>query len=374
MSKLNILIGAAVLVVVGILSAIFIVDEREKALVLQFGQIKQVREEPGIGFKVPFIQEVVKYDDRILSLDTETIEVTPSDDRRLVVDAFARYRISDVVQFRQAVGVGGIRAAEDRLSSILNAQIREVLGADQVTSDTILSTERRSLAVRIREQARTEAASLGLQIVDVRLKQTNLPQQNLDATFARMRAEREREAADEIARGNEAAQRVRAAADRTVVETTSQANREADIVRGEADAERNSVYAEAFGDNPEFFSFYRSLSALERTLQTDNSTLVMSPNSDLVGPLFDAIRAEGLSAVSISNTDIERLRELAPDVRISPDLPDSARDQLAPQDDTMAPIGEDETLDVPLGATPDDESAATPEASPTEEEPSEVTN
>jgi membrane protease subunit HflC len=381
MTKLNLFIGVVILALVGILSAIFIVDEREKALVLQFGQIKQVREEPGIGFKVPFIQEVVKYDDRILSLDTDTIEVTPSDDRRLVVDAFARYRIADVVRFRQATGVGGIRAAEDRLSSILNAQIREVLGADQVTSDTILSEERRSLAVRIREQARNEANSLGLQIVDVRLKQTNLPQQNLDATFSRMRAEREREAADEIARGNEAAQRVRAAADRTVVETTSNASREAEIVRGEADAERNRVYAEAFGDNPEFFSFYRSLSALERSLQQDNSTLVISPDSAFVGPLFDAIRAEGLSSVEISDTDIERLRELAPETEISPDLPDSARDQIDPDGDGQGPVRDDgsleepmdETTDVPLGAEPDD-GEATPEATDTQESDPQPTN
>ena len=241
MRRLTAVFIVVALAAVVLLSSIFIVDEREKALVLQFGQIRQVREEPGLGFKVPIIQEVVKYDGRILSLDTETIEVTPSDDRRLVVDAFARYRIANVVQFRQAVGVGGIRAAEDRLSSILNAQIREVLGADQVTSDTILSNERRMLAMRILDQARLSAESLGLQIIDVRLKQTNLPQQNLEATFARMRAEREREAADEIARGNEAAQRVRAAADRTVVETTSNAEREADIIRGEADAERNRV-------------------------------------------------------------------------------------------------------------------------------------
>ena len=247
------------------LSSIFIVDEREKALVLQFGQIKQVAEEPGLGFKLPVIQEVVRYDDRILSLDSDTIEVTPSDDRRLVVDAFARYRIDDVVQFRQAVGIGGIRAAEDRLSSILNAQIREVLGSDQVTSDTILSPERRALIGRIREGARDRAESLGLEIVDVRLKQTNLPQQNLDATFARMRAEREREAADEIARGNEAAQRVRAAADRTVTETVSNAEREAEIIRGEADAERNRIYAKAYGSNEDFFAFYRSLAALERS-------------------------------------------------------------------------------------------------------------
>ncbi|ETX28262.1 protease modulator HflC [Roseivivax isoporae] len=349
----TVILPVLVILVVGIWSSLFIVDEREKALVLQFGQIKQVREEPGLGFKLPIIQEVVKYDDRILSLDTETIEVTPADDRRLVVDAFARYRIADVVQFRQAVGVGGIRTAEDRLSSILNAQIREVLGADQVTSDRILSQDRRDLAIRIREQARQSAESLGLQIVDVRLKQTNLPQQNLDATFARMRAEREREAADEIARGNEAAQRVRAAADRTVVETTSNANREADIIRGEADAERNRVYAEAFGDNPEFFSFYRSLTALERSLQRDNSTLVISPDSEFVGPLFEAIRAEGLSAVSISDTDVERLRQLAPQSEISPDLPDSARQEIERSaEEAERQIEERSSQDRPQG--PDD--------------------
>lgn len=353
MRKMTFILPAIVVVIVVFLSSVFVVDEREKALVLQFGQIKAVKEDPGLAFKIPFIQDVVRYDDRILSLDTDTIEVTPSDDRRLVVDAFARYRIADVVQFRQAVGVGGIRTAEDRLSSILNAQIREVLGADQVTSDRILSQDRRDLAIRIREQARQSAESLGLQIVDVRLKQTNLPQQNLDATFARMRAEREREAADEIARGNEAAQRVRAAADRTVVETTSNANREADIIRGEADAERNRVYAEAFGDNPEFFSFYRSLTALERSLQRDNSTLVISPDSEFVGPLFEAIRAEGLSAVSISDTDVERLRQLAPQSEISPDLPDSARQEIERSaEEAERQIEERSSQDRPQG--PDD--------------------
>jgi membrane protease subunit HflC len=328
MRKASIIIPAVVVLGAIGLGSIFIVDEREKALVLQFGQIKQVVEEPGLGFKIPFIQEVVKYDGRILSLDTETIEVTPSDDRRLVVDAFARYRIADVVRFRQAVGVGGIRAAEDRLSAILNAQIREILGADQVTSDTILSDQRRDLALRILANARTSAESLGLEIIDVRLKQTNLPQQNLEATFARMRAEREREAADEIARGNEAAQRVRAAADRTVVETRSTANREAEITRGEADAERNRVYAEAFGDNPEFFSFYRSLSSFERSLAQENSTIVISPTSDFVSPLFEAIRAEGLGEVSVEGLDLEGLREMVPQTEISPDLPAEAREQL----------------------------------------------
>lgn len=288
MRKTTILIPVLVIALIGVLSSVFVVDEREKALVLQFGQIKAVKEDPGLSFKVPLIQEVVKYDDRILSLDTETIEVTPSDDRRLVVDAFARYRIADVVQFRQAVGVGGVRLAEDRLSSILNSQIREVLGADQVTSDTILSEDRRELMNRIRNQARNSARSLGIDVVDVRLKQTNLPEQNLNATFARMRAEREREAADEIARGNEAAQRVRALADRTVVETLSEAEREAQVIRGEADAERNGIFAEAFGADPEFFAFYRSLQAYEKALQGSNSSMVMTPDSEF----FDYLKSD----------------------------------------------------------------------------------
>jgi membrane protease subunit HflC len=288
MNKSVFIFPALALLIAGFLSSVYVVDEREKALVLQFGQIRQVREEPGLGFKIPLIQEVVKYDDRILSLDTDSFEVTPSDDRRLVVDAFARYRIDDVVRFRQAVGVGGIRTAEDRLAGILNAQIREVLGADQVTSDTILSSERRVLMNRIRDQAQVSAASLGLNIVDVRLKQTNLPEQNLDATFARMRAEREREAADEIARGNEAAQRVRALADRTVVETVSESEREAQITRGEADAEASRIFAESFGADPEFFDFYRSLQAYESSLLGTNSTMVMTPTSDFFRYLYSA--------------------------------------------------------------------------------------
>ena len=288
MKKSTFILPGIVLVFVAAMSSLFVVDEREKALVLQFGQIKSVHEEPGLYFKIPLIQEVVRYDDRILSLDTEVIEVTPSDDRRLVVDAFARYRIADAEAFRRAVGAGGLRLAEDRLQSILNAQIREVLGADQVTSDTILSEDRRGLMTRIRDQARASALSLGLDVVDVRLKQTNLPAQNLEATFARMRAEREREAADEIARGNEAAQRVRALADRTVVETLSEAEREANVARGEADARRNNIFAQAYGADPEFFSFYRSLQAYERAIQAGNSTMVITPDSDFFNYL-DAV-------------------------------------------------------------------------------------
>ncbi|WP_226779182.1 protease modulator HflC [Oceaniglobus trochenteri] len=278
-----IVIAGAILV-----SSVFIVDEREKALVLQFGQIKAVKEEPGLAFKLPLIQEVVRYDDRILSIDTDPIEVTPSDDRRLVVDAFARYRITDVEQFRRAVGLGGERAAEDRLEGILNPQIRAVLGSDGVTSNTILSADRAQLMARITAQARARAAPLGLEVIDVRLKQTALPEQNLEATFARMRAEREREAADEIARGEEAAQRVRAAADRTVVELVSEATRDAEVTRGEADAQRNGIFAEAFGADQEFFEFYRSLTAYQRSLKGENSMLVLSPDSEF----FDYLNSD----------------------------------------------------------------------------------
>ncbi|MEM8538489.1 MAG: protease modulator HflC [Pseudomonadota bacterium] len=278
MRKSAFLLPALAVVVVGALSSVFIVDEREKALVLQFGQIVKVQEEPGLGFKIPLIQEVVRYDDRILSRDLDPIEVTPSDDRRLVVDAFARYRIADVERFRQAVGVGGEDAAARRLDNILEAETRAVLGS--VTSNDILSTDRAALMLRIRNSAIDEARALGLQVIDVRLKRTDLPPENLNATFERMKAERDREAADERARGNEAAQRIRAQADRTVIELVSEAQREAQIVQGEADARRNEIFADAFGRDPEFFEFYRSMTAYQRSLQPGNSTMVLSPDSD----------------------------------------------------------------------------------------------
>lgn len=272
------LLPALAVIVIGALSSVFIVDERQKALVLQFGQIVRVQEEPGLGFKLPLIQEVVRYDDRILSRDLDPLEVTPSDDRRLVVDAFARYRITDVEQFRRAVGVGGEEAAARRLDSILRAETREVLGS--VSSNDILSTDRAALMLRIRNSAIAEAQALGLQVIDVRLKRTDLPPENLNATYERMKAERDREAADERARGNEAAQRIRAGADRTVIELVSEAEREAQIVRGEADARRNEIFAQAFGRDPEFFEFYRSMTAYERSLTPGNSTMVLSPDNE----------------------------------------------------------------------------------------------
>jgi membrane protease subunit HflC len=260
------------------LSSVFIVDEREKALVLQFGEVKQVIDQPGLNFKIPFIQDVLRYEDRILGLPTQAKEITPLDDRRLVVDAFARWRIVDLEVFRRAVGSGGVEAARANLDQIISAEIRQVLGS--VPSQRVLSEDRTSLMNLIRDNAKAKAAGLGVDVIDVRLTRTDLPEQNLEATFARMRAERQREATDEIARGNEAAQRVRAAADRSVVEVTSQARKESEVIRGEADASRNGIYAEAFGRDPEFFAFTRSLTSYERALQGGNSSIVLQPDSE----------------------------------------------------------------------------------------------
>ncbi len=288
MRKTSYLIPVVVIALVAILSSIFVVDEREKALVVRFGQIEQIRTDPGIGFKIPLLDEVIRFEDRILSLETPLIEVTPADDRRLEIDAFVLYRIDDILQYRQAIGTGGEGRATAELSGILESQIRAVLGSQGVTSNTILSPERSALMDQIRVRSDSRANALGLEVVDVRLRQTNLPEQNFDATLQRMIAEREREATDERARGREAAQRVTALADRTYEEILSEATRDARIIEGEADAERNKIFAEAYGKDQEFFEFYRSLAAYEEALKGNNSTMVMSPDSEF----FNYLRSD----------------------------------------------------------------------------------
>ena len=267
-----------VIVLATALSSVFTVDEREKVLVLQFGEITQVVDQPGLYLKTPFIQEILRYDDRILGLPTNPLEVTPLDDRRLVVDAFARWRIDNVERFRRAVGAGGIEAARANLDQIINAEIRAVLGS--VPSKAVLSVDRVGLMNKIRDNSRAKAATLGVDVIDVRLTRTDLPKQNLEATFDRMKAERQREATDEVARGNEAAQRIKAEADRSAIEITSQATKEAEIIRGQADAKRIAIYAAAYGKDPEFFAFTRSMTAYARALPGDNTSIVMSPESE----------------------------------------------------------------------------------------------
>lgn len=280
MKRLPLILVPLGVVIFLVWSSVFIVDERQQALVLQFGQVKRVivddpakdDDGPGLYFKVPFIQNVVYYEDRILGLETSELEVTPADDRRLVVDAFARWRIIDPVVLRQAAA--DEQAARVRLERIVDAALRVVLGS--VDSNVILSPERTALMREIAARARTEAASLGVEIVDVRIRRADLPAQNLASTYERMKAEREREARDERARGLERAQEVKATADRESVVLVSDAEREAQIIRGLADSERNAIYADAFGRDREFFAFYRSLLTCERSLLTENTTLVIS--------------------------------------------------------------------------------------------------
>jgi membrane protease subunit HflC len=327
MKKAGFLLPVIVVAIITAFSALFIVDERENVLVLQFGQVKQEITEPGLGFKIPFIQEVVRYDARILGLQTQPLEVTPLDDRRLVVDAFLRWRLTDVRRFREAVGVDGVRAAQGRMDRIMNAAIREVLGA--VPSTAVLSEDRTGLMNRIRDLARRESETLGIEVIDVRLTRTDLPQENLEATFARMRAEREREAADERARGNEAAQRVRALADRTVIELVSASRREAEIIRGEADAERNRVYADAYNLDPEFFAFSRSMQSYETALRGDNASMVLRPDSEF----FSFLRADGMGE-SILQAARDAAQRLADDPDMiqrsaptpDPEEPDAVRE------------------------------------------------
>jgi len=300
MRKLPIILGFLAIVMIAVLSSIFIVDERQQALVLQFGQVKgEIRGSedpnresetsttpqgievsrsfgPGLYFKLPLIQDVVYYEDRILPLDSEPLEVTPIDDRRLVVDAFLRWRITDPIQFRQAVQIES--AALPRLQRILNSSLREVLGS--VPSDAVLSAERSELMQQIASVARENSRNLGIEIIDVRIKRADLPNENLEATYRRMNAERQREAADERARGQERAQEVRATADREAVELVSDAQREGEEIRGQADAERNKIYAASFSQDKEFFAFYRSLRAYTRALRGQTSTMVMSPDSE----------------------------------------------------------------------------------------------
>ncbi|MEM9198976.1 MAG: protease modulator HflC [Pseudomonadota bacterium] len=265
-------------------SSLFVVDEREQALVLQFGEVVATKRDPGLGVKLPFIQDVVTYEDRILSLDSEPVEIIPRDNRRLVVDLFARWRISDPIRFRQAINTE-FDAAE-RLEGIIDAAMRDAIGT--VTSEALLSADRTALMTRIRDAAKISAESFGVELIDVRIKRADLPQANLAATFERMKAERNRIAADQRARGQEQAQLVRATADRTATETESEARKEAEIVRGEADATRNRIFANAYGIDPEFFAFYRSLVAYERALKGTNSSLVISPDSEF----FDYLKSD----------------------------------------------------------------------------------
>jgi membrane protease subunit HflC len=257
-------------------SALFTVQQTEQALVVRFGKPVDIATEPGLHFKAPFIDTVIPVDKRILDLENPSQEVIASDQKRLVVDAFARYRIKTPLRFYQSVGT--IQAANLQLTTLLNAALRRVLG--EVTLIQVVRDEREALMARIREQLDREAEGYGIQVVDVRIRRADLPEQNSQAVYQRMKTEREREAAEFRAQGGQKAQEIRANADREATIIVAEANSKAEQTRGEGDAERNRLFAEAYGKDPDFFAFYRSMSAYENGLKSNDTRFLLKPDSD----------------------------------------------------------------------------------------------
>ncbi|MHA1523314.1 MAG: protease modulator HflC [Alphaproteobacteria bacterium] len=273
-----ILIGIVVVIVLlagTALSAIFTVHQTKQALILRFGEARRVITEPGLNWKVPLADTAVLLDRRILDLDSPSLEVIAADQKRLVVDAFARYRISNPLKFYQTVG--NQRVANSRLSTLLNSGVRRVLGGSSFQA--IVRDNRAQLIRDIASQVNVEAQKLGITIVDVRIRRADLPAANSQAVYRRMQTERQREAAEFRARGQEQSQRVRSRADRDVVILEAEATRDGEKIRGEGDAKRNAIFAKSFGKDPEFFAFYRSMQAYETGLKAGNTRLILSPDS-----------------------------------------------------------------------------------------------
>ncbi len=275
-------IAGGVLAVLAVIAAIigyssmFTVYQTRLALVVRLGQPVRVVTEPGLNFKIPLIDSVIYVDKRILDLENAAQEVIASDQKRLVVDAFARYKIKDALLFYQSVG--SIEGANSRLSTLLNAALRRVLGESTLTH--VVRDERAALMARVREQLDREAAQFGITVVDVRIRRADLPEQNSQAVYQRMQTERQREAAEFRANGSQRKQEIQARADRDVTVLIADAQARGDTIRGEGEAERNRIFADAFNKDPDFFAFYRSMQAYEAGLGHRDTRMVLRPDSD----------------------------------------------------------------------------------------------
>jgi membrane protease subunit HflC len=256
--------------------SVFTVDQTEQALVVRLGKPVDVVTDAGLHFKAPFIDTVIDIDKRILDLENPSQEIIASDQKRLVVDAFARYRIKTPLRFYQSVG--SIQAANVQLTTILNASLRRVLG--EVTFIQVVRDEREALMGRIREQVDKEADAYGIEVVDVRIRRADLPEQNSQAVYQRMQTERQREAAEFRAQGGQKAQEIRSNADREATVIVAEANSKAEQIRGDGDGERNRLFAEAYGKDPDFFAFYRSMTAYEHGLKSNDTRFLLRPDSN----------------------------------------------------------------------------------------------
>jgi len=280
--------------IIGVLAFIsyttmFTVNEIQQGIILQFGDPKRVIQKAGLNFKIPFVQNVVLLDKRILNLDAPSEEIIASDQKRLIVDAFARFKIKDPLKFY--ISVGNERVARSRLSTIINSRIRGVLGNEELA--TLVSKERGRLMDKITQDVNAEASKLGIEIIDVRIKRADLPQQNSEAVYRRMQTERLREAKEFRAEGAEIAQTVRSTADKEVTIILAEANKKSEILKGEGDGKRNKIFADAFGKDPSFFSFYRAMQSYEKSLIGGETSLILSPDSEF----FRFFGKSGLSLI-----------------------------------------------------------------------------
>ena len=276
MRGVKLIIPAIVLIAVVVFQSLFIVQEISQAIVLQFGDPKKIVTKAGLNFKLPFIQNVVFLDKRILNLDNDPEEVIAADQKRLIVDAIARFKIVDPLKFY--ISVGNERVARSRLATIINSRIRNVLGQQEL--QTLLSEDRTKQMALIQEGVNNEAENFGIKINDVRIKRADLPQANSDAIFRRMQTEREREAKEFRARGAEMAVTITSTADKEVTVILADAQKKSEIMKGEGDGKRNNIFAGAFGQDPEFFAFYRAMQAYEKALIGGETSLILSPDSE----------------------------------------------------------------------------------------------
>ena len=278
MSRLTMVIAGAVVVVLGFiaLSSMYTVHQTEQVLVLQFGDPRRVIKEAGLHFKWPLVENIEKLDRRILGFDALPEEIIALDQKRLVVDAFLRYRIANPLQFYKAVREQ--RVAEERLRTLLSSNLRRVLGS--VPLENLLTGERAALMGEILILVNEQAAELGIQAIDVRIKRADLPDANNQAIYARMKSEREREAREFRAQGAEISQRIRSRAERERTVLLAEAGKQSQILRGQGDGRRNRIFADAFGADPDFFAFYRSMEAYKVALGSGDTTMVLSPDSE----------------------------------------------------------------------------------------------
>jgi len=286
---LKIFIPVIIIIGITLYSTFFIVKETHQAIVLQFGSPKKIYKDAGLHYKIPFIQNVQIIDRRVLEIDAPPEEIIASDQKRVIIDAFAKYIITDPLKF--AISVGNERVANSRLGTIINARIRGVVGKDPLES--LLSSNRNKIMQQITQQVADEADDFGMKVIDVRIKRADLPVANSEAIFKRMQTERSREAKEFRAEGAELAQEIKAKADKDVAIIIAEARKKSQILRGEGDGQRNKIFADAFGRDPEFFSFYRAMQSYEKSLQSGQTSLVLSPDSDF----FKFFGESGLKAI-----------------------------------------------------------------------------